>query len=204
MLVVAWHDPVVDVTGFDPRSRYVELFWLPVVGPSASWLMRRLADELERSPDGASVELAEVARGIGLGRRTGAGAPIERAIERCRRFGCVRRPAPRTIALRRRLPMLPPHRLAELPVHLQALHRRWEELPVEEAEHRCRARLLAMDARQLGDEVEAIERRLLCWGFHPAVAYEAAGWAAALPEAPGPQRTAGVPAGPYAVAGTPG
>jgi len=31
--VKPWHDPVVDVLGHDPRSRYVETFWLPALGP---------------------------------------------------------------------------------------------------------------------------------------------------------------------------
>lgn len=29
-----WPDPVVDDHGHDPRSAYVERFWLPVLGPS--------------------------------------------------------------------------------------------------------------------------------------------------------------------------
>ena len=37
-----WIDPVVDDDGFDPRSRYVEVFWLGVLGPTATWLLRRL------------------------------------------------------------------------------------------------------------------------------------------------------------------
>ncbi|MGH9299637.1 MAG: hypothetical protein ACRDZT_06945 [Acidimicrobiales bacterium] len=31
--VEAWPDPVVDEIGHDPRSSYVEIFWLPVLGP---------------------------------------------------------------------------------------------------------------------------------------------------------------------------
>jgi hypothetical protein len=33
--VIAWEDPLLDSAGFDPRSRYVETFWLPILGPSA-------------------------------------------------------------------------------------------------------------------------------------------------------------------------
>ena len=33
-------DPVVDSLGFDPRSAYVEHFWLGVLGPSAIWAAR--------------------------------------------------------------------------------------------------------------------------------------------------------------------
>lgn len=31
--IVAWTDPVIDTLGHDPRSWYVEQFWLPIVGP---------------------------------------------------------------------------------------------------------------------------------------------------------------------------
>ena len=31
--VVRWHDPLIDQLGHDPRSRYVEQFWLGVLGP---------------------------------------------------------------------------------------------------------------------------------------------------------------------------
>ena len=42
LMVVPWHDPVVDPVGFDVRSTYVELFWLNILGPSATWALRRL------------------------------------------------------------------------------------------------------------------------------------------------------------------
>lgn len=29
-----WPDPLLDDQGHDPRSAYVERFWLPVLGPS--------------------------------------------------------------------------------------------------------------------------------------------------------------------------
>jgi hypothetical protein len=29
-----WHDPVVDAIGHDPRSNYVERFWLSLLGPA--------------------------------------------------------------------------------------------------------------------------------------------------------------------------
>ena len=33
--VRAWTDPVIDQLGHDPRSQYVEWFWLSVLGPAA-------------------------------------------------------------------------------------------------------------------------------------------------------------------------
>ena len=34
--ITAWEDPVVDLLGHDPRSPYVERFWLAVLGPSTA------------------------------------------------------------------------------------------------------------------------------------------------------------------------
>ena len=62
MHVVPWVDPVVDALGFDPRSDYVELFWLGVIGPSTTWFMRRLAAGFDRSPEGFTLDLVDTAR----------------------------------------------------------------------------------------------------------------------------------------------
>jgi len=36
LIVLPWADPVIDPIGHDPRSRYVELFWLGILGPTAT------------------------------------------------------------------------------------------------------------------------------------------------------------------------
>ena len=33
--ITPWPDPVIDTLGFDPRSSYVETFWLPTLGPTS-------------------------------------------------------------------------------------------------------------------------------------------------------------------------
>src|SRR3989475_13177036 len=62
-----WPDPVIDAVGHDPRSTYVERFWLGVVGPSTTWLLRRMATGLEASPAGFDLRLEDTARALGLG-----------------------------------------------------------------------------------------------------------------------------------------
>ena len=44
--VLPWHDPSVEADGFDPRSPYVETFWLPLLGPSTTLLLRRTKPNL--------------------------------------------------------------------------------------------------------------------------------------------------------------
>ena len=50
--VMPWPDPVLDAVGHDPRSWYVETFWLPTLGPTALLLLRHLADRFEANPKG--------------------------------------------------------------------------------------------------------------------------------------------------------
>src|SRR5258708_13322757 len=57
VMVKPWTDPVLDVLGHDPRSWYVETFWLPTLGPTCVLLMRHLADRFDRSPPGLPLDL---------------------------------------------------------------------------------------------------------------------------------------------------
>ncbi|MGP8181174.1 MAG: hypothetical protein ACLP1E_10420, partial [Acidimicrobiales bacterium] len=67
--VEPWHDPVIDEVGHDPRSAYVETFWLAVLGPSTTWLLRHLTIRLEESPEGIELDVEDTARSLGLGER---------------------------------------------------------------------------------------------------------------------------------------
>ena len=37
LLIEPWPDDVIDTLGFDPRSGYVETYWLGILGPSTTW-----------------------------------------------------------------------------------------------------------------------------------------------------------------------
>src|SRR4051794_22153202 len=59
--IVPWIDRLIDPLGHDPRSLYVEQFWLGILGPSTTWLLRRLADRFQRDPDGFDLALEDTA-----------------------------------------------------------------------------------------------------------------------------------------------
>lgn len=201
-----WVEPWVDLSsatrrGHHPRSPYVELFWLGVLGPSATWLIRRLAMRLEDEPEGFSVNTAEIAGEIGLGSRQALQSAFDRAFERCCRFGLMQRGRHHTLFVRTRLPDLTARMAERLPPRLRATHDLWQrrqEPDPENGDVPARARHLAMALLASGDEPDAVERQLHAWRFHPAVAFEAARWAteqhnraaaavrAAAPEAGGP------------------
>jgi hypothetical protein len=192
--IVPWSDEVIDHLGLDPRSAYVEQFWLGILGPSTTWLVRRLADGLEVSADGYYLPLAETARALGLGDRNGRHSPFLRAINRTIQFELAQATADDELAVRRRIPPLNRRQLSRLSPALQASHQDWQDrqLRVPNGEQQWRrARQLALSLLELGEDGDAAERQLLRWRYQPSQARNAVNWAAAqrrgaLCEAPAP------------------
>jgi hypothetical protein len=180
LAIQAWPDPVIDAVGHDVRSAYVEQFWLGLLGPSATWLLRRLVRGLEDDPDGFDLDLALTATQLGLGTRSGRHSPFFRSIERCCRFGAAQQIDEGTLRVRRKLPPLTRVQIARLPVPLQQAHEAWVEGPgtaIPAEQLRERARGLALSLLELGEDAEATERQLHTWRLHPAIAHEAVAWA---------------------------
>ena len=126
--VVAWRDALVDAQGFAVNDPYVEMFWLPILGPTATWLLRRLAAGLEHDPNGYSVDMEDLARGIGVAYSTGRHNPFARALHRCVMFGVAQQLAilpERTFAVRTHIPVLPQRHLSRLPEALRVAHHDW-------------------------------------------------------------------------------
>ncbi len=180
LLVRPWPDPVIDQLGHDPRSSYVERFWLGILGPSTTWLLRRFASDLEANPSGYDLDLAETARALGLGGKGGRHSPFMRSIDRCCQFGAAQQLGDATLEVRRKLPPLTRSQVQRLPDALQREHKQWQEEqlpPNDVTQLRQRARRLALSLLELGEDVEAAERQLHRWRFHPALAREATEWA---------------------------
>ena len=121
LLVMPWPEHEPDDAGHDVRSRYAELFVLPVLGPTGTWLLRRLADGLDTFPDGYELDLVETARALGLGYVPGRIGPFTRALERCVMFGYAA-PVPYGLAVHRRIGTLAARQVERLPEHLRRLH----------------------------------------------------------------------------------
>jgi hypothetical protein len=173
-----WPDPVLDTLGHDPRSAYVEEFWLGILGPTTTWLLRRLVAVLEEHPEGTTVPLTELSRILGLGRRASRNGPLDRCIERAVYFEVARMDEDGALAVRRRLPPLTRRQVVRLPSSLQLAHQRWQETQPGAADAvRRRARQLALSLVELGEDVESTERQLLRWRYHPALAHQSARWA---------------------------
>ena len=174
LMVVPWHDPVVDSVGFDVRSQYVELFWLNVLGPTATWILRRLVLGFDRYPLGYELDLPETASALGLSYTAGTANSFMRSLNRCVLFG-VSQPTDGGLAVRRRVPPVAARHLMRMPPHLRQAHQQWSlpatRISFDDLE---RARVLAEAMVETGDDPDAVERQLLALGVLPAAAIEAA------------------------------
>ena len=180
LTVRPWPDPVIDALGHDPRSQYVESFWLGILGPTTTWLLRRIAAGLDQQPGGYRLDLAETARCLGLGDKCGRHSPFMRSLSRLLQFELAQHQGDDVLAVRAKVPPLNRRQVMQLPDTLQAAHvaLQEEDLRTPQVEHmRRRGRQLALSLLELGEAIEAAERQLLRWKYHPALARESAAWA---------------------------
>ena len=176
-----WPDSVIDALGHDPRSAYVERFWLGILGPSTTWLLRYMANRLDAAPEGFDLDLASTAQALGLGSKGGRHSPFMRALSRCCQFDVAEARSDGTLAVRRKLPPLTRRQVLRLSPELIAAHQAWQEsellTPAHEQQRR-RSRRLALSLIELGEDAQAAEEQLARWRFHPVLCREAAAWAA--------------------------
>lgn len=126
LIVYPWFDPVVDASGQPMCGTYVEQFWLGVLGPTATWLARRLVGGFDHYPDGYELNLPDTAAELGVTFRTDKECPFTRALERLTLFGLAQTYS-YGLAVRTRAPLLAPRQLQKLPAHLREAHRLWEQ-----------------------------------------------------------------------------
>lgn len=175
-----WPDPIIDSIGHDPRSLYVEQFWLPTLGPTALLLLRHLAARFDLATGDVELRVAEASAALGLGERDGTSSPIVRTLTRLEQFDLACTDGKSTYAVRRNVPPINRRHLRRLPAHLQAALAEWAERDIEDAPlaaARRRARHLALALLEQGNDRDQVERVLFSTGFHPAVATDAVQWA---------------------------
>lgn len=180
VMVKPWTDPILDVLGHDPRSWYVETFWLPTLGPTCVLLMRHLADRFDRTPDGLALDVTTTSECLGLGARAGTSSPLRRSLARLEQFDLAVGEGDAVVRVRRNLPPVNRRHVKRLPVDLQTRHAEWVTTTMQEgplALARRHARRVAITLFEQGDEIDHVERTLASVGFHPTVGREAAQWA---------------------------
>lgn len=89
--VAVWVVPKAGVNStavrFPVAHPYAETLWLPVIGPSATLVLRRLGAWAEACPDGLTVQLPELSEALGFGGASGPGSSVQRTLRRLLTFG---------------------------------------------------------------------------------------------------------------------
>ena len=93
-----------------------------ILGPTATWLLRRLVAGFDHYPDGYELDLYETAQALGTTFKPGHESPFTRAIERLTIFGLAQTFS-NGLAVRTRVPQLPDRHLGRLPRYLREAHR---------------------------------------------------------------------------------
>lgn len=174
-------DRLLDTAGHDVRGWYVEAFWLPVLGPTAVALLRRLADGLDRKPEGFRINFGELGASLGLGDRSpSANAPLTRALRRLESFRFASIDDGGTVSVRTHVAPIHSKHVRRLPPVVRAAHHEWAEAqlarPIDELQ-RARARRLALCLLGEGEDPDCAERALARQGYPTLIARAAVMWA---------------------------
>ncbi len=120
--VEPWLVPDCGETRWPIRSKQVELFWLPVLGPSAIALLRRLDLIVTSAPRPVTLEIEELGSSLGLRRGFGRSGLLERTVERCIAFRAIREQRSSCFEVRQHLPALNQRQIRRLPPALRRLY----------------------------------------------------------------------------------
>ena len=122
MVVAALDDPVTDSLGHRPGSPYIEDVWLGALGPTTTWAWLRLARVAGESP-GTTLDMADLARSLGLGASMGSNAPISRTLGRLIAFDVAQRSGD-ALVVRCALPDVPQRLLVTQAASARLAHER--------------------------------------------------------------------------------
>lgn len=124
LVVESWSDPTLEQYGFEVAGDYVELFWLSTLGPTSTWLLRRLVAVIGDRPEAVRVDVTELATALGIGSPQDHLTPFVKSLDRLVMFGVAQARRDR-VGVRRFVPPLATKQLDRLPAHLRRTHDAW-------------------------------------------------------------------------------
>jgi hypothetical protein len=123
-VVEPWDDPTLAQYGFGVGDDYIETFWLSTLGPTATWLVRRLVAVLGDRPGAVRIDVTELSAALGIGSPQDRLTPLAKALDRLVMFGVAQMRRDR-LGVRLHLPPLASKQIDRLPRHLQTAHDAW-------------------------------------------------------------------------------
>lgn len=121
-------DAETNSLGWDLNHPYLETFWLPVIGPTSTVLLRYVGRHV-RTTSYKPFSGEEIGQALGLSRGTGRNSALAKTFRRLAHFGLVVYDSAEDdpnfrITVPSRVPPLTSPRVQKLPEHLRILHSR--------------------------------------------------------------------------------
>lgn len=165
-------DVAVDATSsFFAYDPYIETFWLPVLGPTATWLMNELCFQALTSSGSFTIPTHEMSLRVGTGSREGTSSPVVKQLSRLCQAHVVYRYSQSEYLVPRTIEPVKKPLILKLSDEQLARHEKWmDRLQTSPAEtQKKRVRALVTRLEMMGSSEATISTALLSTGLHPSI-----------------------------------
>jgi hypothetical protein len=121
----SWENKYSPDNSFYFRSPYIERFWLGILGPSATWLLRIVLAEIEQRDAPISFTSAILASRVGLADNTSWNSPLSRSIRRLIDFKIAKQSGAGHVSVSKYIPPLSLRQIGVLTADEKILHSRY-------------------------------------------------------------------------------
>ena len=154
--------------GSDP---YVERFWQPIVGPTATSLLKYLSIRALFKRPWFECNTSNLSRQLGTGNRTSATSPLIKQFVRLKRFGLIKQYNSTAFLISPHIPMLSPAELNRISQVECAAHEKWirglENNLI--ATYKKRIENLISTLYLMGINSESVVLAIINSGIHPSI-----------------------------------
>jgi hypothetical protein len=162
----------VDSTlSFFAHDPYIERFWQPFIGPSATVLLNILSTQPHMGHEPFSFTREELSLRIGTGNRSGNSSPVVKQLNRLHQFKLIEQVQPELFSVHSHIGLLSPHLITRLSTHDRIFHEMWIQQLVEHPgrTQKRRAHHLVTTLAMMGYHDSVIEGAIERSGLHPSV-----------------------------------
>lgn len=161
-------DAVSSFFAYDP---YIERFWQPILGPTATGLLNVLCLEALNNRDSFNISILELSRRTGTGARSGSSSPVMKQLTRLANMGLLAQSSENEYEISPQVPVLSPRCLSRLNPNEFQHHDLWltrlfgDPLTTQ----KNKVNHLVMTMTMMGHSGQSISSSIENSGLHPSI-----------------------------------
>jgi hypothetical protein len=162
-------------TSFFAYDPYVETFWRPILGPTATCVLNEVSLAVLAATEPVHISLQELSQRVGTGLREGGASPVVKQLARLEKKSLIRKISDTVYKVPLSFPLAPDSWLRQTGMYHEQLHHDWLDRLVSSPLTTQRQRSFALIHRMqtMGYLDDAIIGALSRSGLHPSVIGEA-------------------------------